>query len=338
MELKNPLFLIFGITIFMIIIMLSKKNNKIDNNHIKIANTSFIKKTPYYQKKLKEYKILIYMTKIMCLLTLLATLVLGSRPSKIEKNNTEEYNRDIFLCMDVSSSVDELNYQLVDKLITTVDSLKKERFGISIFNASSIILVPLTEDYEYVKSVLSDLKKAISLNVNLDEYNKYDNTEYLYLRNFLTGGTLENAANRGSSLISEGLASCVYSFPNLEEERSRIIIFSSDNDLAGIPLLSLEEAANISKEKNILVYGIGTTFMKEAARTEFKTAVVKTGGKFYEEKTSSVSNIVNDIEKTSKSVLKKENQLTKTDVPKIPFIIIVCCIFILFFLDKKVNI
>lgn len=336
MELRHPfIFIILLISISLLIFFSKKKTIKFQNG-TKIANTSFIRKNEYFQQLLKKYNLLKKIILTSAIISIFISIILLSRPNKIETRNQKEYNRDIFLCMDISSSVDELNMELIENLKETITSLKNERFGISIFNTSSVTLVPLTDDYEYVIKTLDEIKNSIKVNNPI----LYDNTpldeNYLYSKSYIRSGTLEGSETRGSSLIGDGLASCIFNFSNLEEDRTRIIIFSTDNDLAGTPIVTLNKASQISKDKNIKVFGVGTTIMKNTDRTNFKKVVELTGGKFYDQNKSSVKNIISDIEKTSKSLLEKNTNTTKTDTPELFFIILVLTSTIFIILSKQV--
>lgn len=335
MELRYPILILLIIILITCYFILVKTKDKKYTKGSKIANTHYLKNTNYFKKKIKEFKIIKYFLTIMFLVSIITSTILISRLAKVETINNEQYNRDIFLCMDASASVDELNLELVENLKSTVDKLQGERFGISIFNTSSVVLVPLTDDYNYIKDVLNQIKKSIQAN-NSIEYGTYSESDYFYVENYIYSGTLEGNEERGSSLIGDGLASCVYSFSNPEEDRTRIIVLSTDNDLAGTPLVTLEKAANISKNKGIKVFGIGTKLMKSKDRIEFKNAVEKTGGKFYEHANSTVNNIVDDIEKTSTSLLKNQIETKKTDIPQIPFIILIISITGIIIVSKKV--
>ena len=332
MEIKHPILLVILLITSIIIYILFKKKNKKYLNGSKIANTKYIMNNDYYKQILKKYNLFTYIIKIVCILSILCSSILISRLTKVERTNINQYNRDIFLCMDVSKSVDELNLELVQNLKETVKSLKGERFGISIFNTSSVVLVPLTDDYEYVNTTLDKIKESIET-YNAHDYN--DTSSY-YKSNYIMSGTLEGNTVLGSSLIGDGLASCIYSFSNLEEERSRIIIFSTDNDLNGKPNLTLNEASLISRDKNIKVFGIEPKIMKQENHNEFLQAINNTGGKFYEHSKLNTKNIVNDIEKTSKSLLKKQYETKKIDIPQIPFIILIISISSFIIIKKKV--
>ena len=226
-----------------------------------------------------------------------------------------------------------IKHETFKDLKKTVKSLEGERFGISIFNTTSVLVSPLTDDYEYINTVLDEIERSIKLNNN-SSYNIDD--DYYYISNYVYSGTIEGNEIRGSSLIGDGLASCVFSFPNLEEDRTRLIIFSTDNELQGTPTLSLENAAKISKNKNIKVYGIGTTKMYDKLELEMKNAVELTGGKYYKESDSTVNKIVSNIEKTSKSLIDTRIETTETDLPTIPLILLLLSITTIILCRKKV--
>ena len=175
-----------------------------------------------HKNLLKRYKILTISLKACCIICIIFSVILTSRIIKIDTLEQDIYNRDIYLCMDVSTSVDELNLGLVGCLKDIVSNLHGERFGVSIFNTSSVVISPLTDDYQFVNNVLDTLETCFNVSLRNIDYSSYH-------QNYLYNGTLVGNETRGSSLIGDGLASCVFSFPNLEEERTRIIISKKTN-------------------------------------------------------------------------------------------------------------
>ncbi len=336
MELKYPFAIIIIIITTICYFRLSKKKPNTYKKGTKIANTKYVKESEYYKKKIKEYNIIKYLILSLFSIGAICSTILITRLIKVETVNLNEYNRDIFLCMDVSRSVFELNLELVDNLKETVNKLHGERFGILIFNTTSIVVSPLTDDYDYVINILDMIKKSIESN-NSTNYDSYLDDDYFYVKDYIFSGTLEGNETRGSSLIGDGLASCVYSFSNYDADRTRIIIFTTDNDLMGTPIVTLETAAKISKSKDVKVFGIGTkTMMDKQEREEFKNAVEYTGGKYYEHSNSTVQSIVKDIESTSKSLLDNKFETKKTDIPEVPFIILILSILGIIIVSKKV--
>lgn len=336
MELEYPWVLYIGIPIIIILLFIKLRKGSKYKDGKKVANTKYVKEIPYYKRVIKKYKFFSYCIKFVCIVCIILSLVLLSRPIIIDTYDEPKYSRDIFLCMDVSTSVDELNKEVIDNYKNIIKSLKNERFGIVIFNTSPVLLVPLTDDYEYIIEVLDNLSKAFDARSNLDS----SGDDYLYLMRYISSGTIVGNEERGSSLIGDGLASCVYNFSNLEEdkEKARSIILSTDNDLQGTPTVTLEEAAKISKSNNITVFGIAPEKIDEEDKAEFKEAVEITGGEFFTETSSgTVSSIVNSIDQKAKSLVKGQKQSRKIDKPEVPFIVLIVSLFVLFMLDKKVK-
>ena len=178
-----------------------------------------------------------------------------------------------------------------------------------------------------------DALKALHPNERVKDKNE----DFYYLQQYIRAGTLVGNPERGSSIISDGLASCVYNFPDLNENRSRIIIFSTDNEMSGEPIITLSEAANLCKEKNITVYPIAPSSVRKTDLEGLKNVAEVTGGEVYTETTSNTTtSIVKNINEKAKSVTKTSVKKDKVDVPFIPFTILVCSILILVILDRKV--
>lgn len=344
MELINGSFLFILIPAIILILLLKYKKKSKYGQGLKIANTKITKKIPRFNKLLKKYKIYKILL-ISCYATLFLFLsLLLARPVKIKSDTTVISNRDIVLCMDISGSVLDLNKEIVSSMRDTVKRLKNDRFAISIFNTTSVLLMPLTDDYEYTLEMLDKIEKGIEImaknpNPNIIEIDNFTNEEE-ELFFMIRDGTLYDNVIHGSSLIGEGLASCVYSFSNLEDERSRTIIFSTDNDVQNIGevFVPLQQAASISKSKNIIVYGIATTNTTDEDYSDLASAVKITGGETFKSLSgSAVRSIVDNIEKQL-TTDTKITEVKKIDIPQVPFYIIVSMIIILTYLDKKVKV
>ena len=337
MDLRYP-FVIAGVVLLILlyIILVRKKQQKYSSGS-KIANTFFLKNTDYYKKRLRNYKIIRRLLMAFIVVAFFASAVLIARPYKTTTTKEERYNRDIILCMDTSTSVNELNLELTNSLSDMVDKLHSERFGISIFNSSSVTLVPLTEDYEYVKTVLGNIRTSIEHYKNLDSSLLFDN-DYYYMLQYIFSGTIEGATTRGSSLIGDGLASCVLNFPDIDKdkERTRIIIFSTDNDLAGKPLLTTAQASAVAKKKGVKVFGVSPETASNQDLMEFKQAINLNGGKLYTHSSGTTDDIVRDIERTTKTLLEEKTETKERDVPFIPFLILLFGVCGVILLGRKV--
>lgn len=319
MEVRYPVVLLAGalVCFFLLgIILYFRMKKRAYKSGKKISSLQHLADNPYFKRKKMEYRVL-HAAFVMSLIgAIFICFVMLARPYKVQVIDEEKYARDIILCLDVSSSVDELNDQLVQKLKDTVRELKGERFGIVIFNTSPLLLVPLTDDYEYVIEQLDNIHKSLKQRISLGKM-LHEDDDYFFYMNYLTEGTLVGNEERGSSLIGDGLASCLNNFSKNDTEKTKIIIFSTDNDLEGEPVVSLMDAAKLCKKNNATVYGIGTKEMYTEDMEDMKSAVELTGGKFYlEEESGSFSDIVASISKQSQNLVKGSKKYKKTDMPK----------------------
>lgn len=297
MELKYPIFVIIGAALCVIMVILSFVHLKRDKfkGGKKIMTPSYLEDDPYFKRKKIEYRILSGLLAFFCGASILTASWVLAGPFRRVVETQDKYCRDIILCMDVSTSVDDLNRKLVTDLKDLVVELKGERIGIVIFNTSSVLLCPLTDDYDFILDQLETIRIGLEKRNNIGSI--FGGTDdYYYYTNYIEAGTLVGCEERGSSLIADGLASCINNFSDWAEDRTRVIIFSTDNELAGSPLLTMDQAAQLCKLRGATVYGIGTKWMSNANRREMEMTVKKTGGDFFlEEDAATFSTIIDRI-------------------------------------------
>ena len=282
---------------------------------IKVANADLLLEDPYVKRKMIRYRILQTVLLLAAMAGILMSFVILAQPYRVKMTKEESYSRDIMICLDISSSVDDLNAKLVKELQETVRHLSGERVGIVVFNTSPVLLSPLTDDYEYTIEQLENIEKALKAMKGSFHTGELDN--WLYWNSYLYSGTLVGNEERGSSLIGDGLLGAVFNFPNADKKRTRVVIFSTDNDPQGEGFVSLTEAAQICKKKGIVVYGIGTELMYADDEAEMKEAMELTGGKFYlEESGSAFHEIVEEIESMSANLVKGKTIIRRAEDPE----------------------
>lgn len=336
MELINPVIAIIGIIVMIILMIIPFGKKSLFTEGKKVANLEMVEQTELYKKLKRRYKILNICALASLVIAIFAGLLLVSRPAKVDTVDNKLRNRDIFLCMDVSASMDELNGPLCEKLKEVVEDLDGERFGITIFNGQSVLLVPLTTDYDYVLETLEKLSKSIQLNLEPGWKDSYYWDEDLNeeLMNYKDNGTYSEA---GSSLIGDGLAGCLYNFVDLEEnkDRTRLIIFTTDNDLGGTPFVTLEEATDLCKKNNVKVYGVAPEYAVD--EDIFKRSIENTGGRYYKcTSDKTFDELVTDIEKTDKSDLDMV-ETVMYDKPEMTFSVMLIFLAIYFILSKVMK-
>lgn len=325
MALVSPWVLYIGAPVVIFLCLLRFKKKGIYKDGKKVANTSLVEETAYFKKLYREYKILSVVALAGLLVAIAIGFVLMARPAKIDTVSPEIHNRDIFLCMDISDSVDELNLDMCDELKKVVEELNGERFGITIFNGQSVLLVPLTNDYQYIMDTLDSMKASFEDSIKRSDWDlSYDQIDWSAYH-YKYEGTL---AEEGSSFIGDGLASALYSFPDLEnnDERSRMIIFTTDNELNGEPYVTLEEAAGLCKKNDVKVFAIAPEEVTD--ESTFKRAIEGTGGGYYKATSSKAyKQLVEDIKKTETSLSGiKQTETTITDQPEALFIWMLICV------------
>ncbi|MGN0437764.1 MAG: hypothetical protein ACI4F4_04515 [Lachnospiraceae bacterium] len=338
MELKYTFFLFAGLLVVAaFIVMLFTKNRKKDySSGKKTAKMEQLNETKYFRRKRMQYRLFYYSLFVFCLLGVFMSFLLLARPYKTEVIDEEKYQRDIILCLDISTSVDEVNVKLIKELEESVTNLKGERFGIVIFNTSPVLLVPLTDDYEFVNQQLEMVRIGLEKRLQ-GVYTNIGDNDYYYDQ-YISAGTLVGNEERGSSLIADGLASCVYDFSEIDKDRTRVVIFSTDNDNRGECYVTLDEAATLCKDYHVTVYGLGTEFMLAEDAEEMKNAMEKTGGKFYREGDSgSFSDIVEEIQKKSQNLVKGHHQVREIEQPETPFIILLICMALVMIITKLMK-
>ncbi len=315
---------------------------------IRVANTKAVKSLPLYRKLLITQRILSGVFAGSLIVAILSTSVLLARPYVTDKVTSGVKKRDIFLCMDASYSLYALNADLTEDLKRVVQGLHGDRFGVCLFNTSNVVYVPMTDDYDYVLQRLDEIHAYFEMqkyyvenywDMSIGEMTDEQYAEYTELEEKLSyydTGTLVDNFTRGSSLVGENLASCMYSFPSLgDDDRTRIILLSTDN--AQNPLMrqmvELRESASLCKKNKITVFGIFpdvnafdeklTESNYDSNLQDLEACISLTGGETYvESPKQTVSQIVDSIQKTEAMTVKQMVQTKATDKPQTAYYVL----------------
>ena len=332
MEIMYPEIIIFSLIIALLFLLVKRKEKNFKKGVI-VANTKYVKNTTYYKNILIKYKVYSILIKITCILIVLISAVLTSRYYTVYNSGEEINNRDIVLCMDISLSVNDLNKSLIDSIKTTVSNLKTERFGVVVFDSMPLSIIPLTTDYNYVLSTLDEMKKSLNT-----KYNPF-NTTGSFDRDYLYAGVRNEDDNneRGYSLVGDGLSYCASSFNN-KTKRTKIIILTTDNEVVGNQIVTLDEAKDYCKLNNIHVFSIGTKDIYDENKEELVSLSSETDAEYYDFKNYSTNDIVKRINGTEKSSIIKTNTTYIRDFPEkiLPFLLIL--LPILFVLEWRIRI
>lgn len=274
-----------------------------------VAHSDRLTELPAYRAAVRRYRATLYGAVAVLAVVLVAAIVMSSRLVSVTSYQPEMRNRDIVLCLDVSGSMIDYDAALVRTFRDLVDEFDGERIGLVLFNASAVTYFPLTSDYAFVHEQLKYLENDLSSPLS----------EYEFINGTLLG--------EGSSLIGDGLGSCVMRFDDIQKERSRSVVLATDNYVAGEPILTLPEAGEFAKERNVRVYGInpGDVSSKDYIASfaeEMEEVVLGTdGGYFALADPGAIPSIVDGIEQQQTTRLTGEPLLVRTDEPTLPFLI-----------------
>lgn len=347
---RNPGTLLYALIILALVIIVAvyfRVKKVKDRSGIKAANTKRLRSLGIFKKKYIEGIILKVVFFIGLGVALLSAVLLFARPYKSIPDKDEFNGRDIMLCIDISASNHSGIADLTDEFIKTVEGLDGDRVGISIFNTSSVLYLPVTDDYNFAVKKLKALSEYFKAEEEFQK-NYADKYEYAYevpesekkrydeLNRILSSfdqGTTAGYEIKGTSCVGEGLASALFSFPDLmTEKRTRTLILVTDNEpeYIGEELVSLADTCQMCVADEVNVFGIypGTDIKKYTdsaqRKQEFQKAITEAKGKFYvKDAELTAERILNDIE--AQAVKKTEIAVaTKTvDEPKSWFIVLV---------------
>ncbi|MCU1572123.1 MAG: hypothetical protein JWO93_205 [Micrococcaceae bacterium] len=283
-----------------------RRHRRNDGTAAPVAHADRLTSLPSYQAALRRYRRWLGVVLASGLVLALCLLVLASRPVLQGTGRDQRVNRDIVLCLDVSGSMTSTDALLVEVFRSLAEQFRGERIGLTIFDSSAVQVFPLTDDYDFVTDQLDQAKAA--LDGDSGGYSFFDGTYN----------------GRGSSLIGDGLASCVSSFPRLgTEERPRSIILATDNKLAGRPIFELPEAADLAARNSIRVYGINPNDFDAGTPRgqpgeEMRAAMRETGGDYFAlNSRNAVTGIVARVQATEAAKLPGPERTQFSDRPEL---------------------
>lgn len=282
---------------------------------VPVAHMSRLTELPGYHKTLGRFKVWMVVLMASAGLAVLAGITLTARPMSQAIIEPELHNRDIMLCLDVSGSMVSVDKHVVEIFAEIADGFGGERIGLMVFDSSASMVFPLTDDYAFIEERLGEAAGQFA-----DLSSAY-----------AAGGSnifLGTMNGDGSSLIGDGLASCVTRFDNLDVERSRSVILATDNSVAGKQIIDLQEAGVLAKDRGVRVYGINpsdysTEYYDDEVAREFRETTMATDGGYYKvdpEKRDNVmvvKDIVDSISAQEAARFKGAPQLVQTDTPEL---------------------
>lgn len=283
-----------------------------------VAHGDRLTSLPEYQAAVRRYRRWLALAATATAVLLVSTAVASARPLAVDTVRPEQHNRDIMLCLDASGSMSSADAAVVDVFARLAQEFDGERIGLTIFDSSAIQVFPLTDDYAYARDQLQGAKDAFD--------GKPGSSGFL-------DGTW---SGKGSSLIGDGLASCLNSFPaGSPPGRSRSVVLATDNFLSGDPVMTLDQSARLAKERSVHVYALNPGDVDygdgpDQPGAQLRAAAELTGGSYHSlESPEAVPGIVNAIEQTDTAAIQGAPRAVFAEVPGLPLAVAVVAALVL---------
>ena len=274
---------------------------------IPVAHTDRLVKLPEYQKALKRYKLLLRVTMVALSLGLVASILISARPARVALITPAQKSRDIMLCLDVSGSVLKADNRLVGRFNALVKEFSGQRFGLTVFNSSSIAVLPLSDDYQFISEQLGNVQKALT------EQKGQGFTD-------LTSGTLA-AFDKGTSLATDGVTSCINNLGQNLQKRSQSVILATDNESNGTPIITPEQTVALAQHRNVRIYAIDpgpTDASRQADHTRLQNLAEQTGGSYHVlSDANAVAKIIDDVSRQEAKYAESTPVIAVADSPTI---------------------
>ncbi len=283
--------------------------------------------------------------------SILGSLAVAARPSRVFNANEQVSSRDIVLCLDVSGSALPYDREVIQAYLNFIEHFQGERIGLSIFNSTSRTVFPLTDDYRLAKK---QLQYAANLLGGVQSQNRIDHLQqrqYQEISDWLEG--TQNRKN-ATSLIGDGLVSCAAMLPGFiygaahnthkapnRFNRSASIVLATDNVVSGKQTYSLKQALDLTKQARISVDGLYSGVPQnehDDTTLEMKQLIESHGGVFLaQHDTDSVLNLVKEIEQRHTITPQNTAQSAFSDDPGLWVLLTTVSVVIWLALAKRMK-
>ncbi len=289
-----------------VVLGLRRRGRSAEHDRARVARAERLRALPTFRSALTRRMVALSGLLAIGVVAALAAGVVAARPLSSQTVQPVDTSRDIMLCLDVSGSMSEVDVEVIEVFESLLEDFQGERIGLTIFNSSPVQVFPLTDDYEFVREHLRSIRESFDFGEQVPEH---------------WVGTLNGS---GASLIGDGLAACAMAFDHPDDERSRSIIFATDNEVNGASIVSLPEAAAYARSVGVRVFSLNPVEGKDAdVSAELTEAAEATGGAAYGLRdTTTVADIVSQVQEQEATELRGQAQVVWTDTPNLWIVVL----------------
>ncbi|GAB3597706.1 VWA domain-containing protein [Microbacterium tumbae] len=266
-----------------------------------VARAERLRTLPSFRQAVRRRGFALTGILVLAAASILTAGVVSARPQTAQTIQPVNTSRDIMLCLDVSGSMSDVDVEVLTVFDELLDGFEGERIGLTIFNSSPVQVFPLTDDYDFIREHLQSIRESFDYLEEVPEH---------------WVGTLNGP---GASLIGDGLASCAMRFDHVDDERSRSIILATDNEVNGSSIVTIEEAAAYASSRGVRVFALNPVQGKDTeVSQELVDAARATGGEaFGLRETTTVSDIITQVQEEEATELRGQAQVVRTDQPNL---------------------
>lgn len=266
---------------------------------VPLAGTDLIRTLPRYRRLVRRRRAWGVLLGAGGALAAGCGIALSMQPATAHQVTSAPLSRDVMLCLDVSGSMSQTDVPALRELGALSARLHGDRVGLTIFDSAAQSIFPLTDDAAYAQRQLSTAASALA---------RSDVT-------FLTG-TIPRGSN-DSSLVSDGLVSCLQRFDHPQVKRARSVVLVSDNEAGSGAVYTLAQAVDLARRHRVRVYAIWPRDpLAPRAGVALRAEVERTGGRFYlVSDPFAVSAIVRQVQRLDATSLRSSPQVAHTDEP-----------------------
>lgn len=283
-----------------------------------LANTAAMRTLPAFRSARSQTR---FATATLTALLVGLSLSIGyaaSGPVDRESVSSEMGDRDIVLCLDASGSMLPYDSEILENFQEMVEEFEGERISLQLWSAQTETKFPLTDDYALADRTLAEAAKLINQGYIRPEGDYVLVTPEL--QEYLKGVEAPDE-EMVSSLIGDGLASCVLGFDLLDEDRTRIVVLATDNEAMGPQIYSLQQAVDFADEQDVHIIALYPSVMGAVTTEgeEMKALVEESGGEFYNmDDPAAVDGIIDSITEEDLTFSAQGSQIIETDKPILP--------------------
>jgi Ca-activated chloride channel family protein len=280
-----------------------------------VANSGYVRELPKYRTLMRRTRWAVAATAACLVVLTAAVSVSAGAPVDRRVEDRRLSSRDIVLCLDSSGSMIPYDAEIAGAFRQMVDHFSGERIALHLWSARTMVMFPLTDDYDMAGDTLDEVGRLMGEGYQGQDDSGVYVTNELY--EFLEATDDPNM--EVSSLAGDGLAGCVLGFDHTDQQRSRMVILATDNEVLGAQIYTLSQAVDLARDHDVLVTALypGDTAHLSAEGEELRDQVRLTGGDFYDaHDPSSVDGIIADIEAQQVAEVQGSATTVETDRPE----------------------